>query len=54
MFGGGDDSGAGSALGVDVASMMESVPLGRLIGFSGGRLPREMLQQILDRANAAH
>ncbi len=34
--------------------MMESVPLGRLVGFSGGLLSREMLQQILDRANAGH
>lgn len=52
MFGGGD--GGGSAFGVDVAAMMESVPLGRLVGFSGGLLSREMLQQILDRANAGH
>lgn len=47
MTGGGDSS----ALGVDLAAMLASVPIGRLVEFSGGQLPREVLQQILDQAN---
>ncbi len=42
---------SGAALGVDMAKMMSSVPIGRLVDFSGGLLPGEYLQAILDQAN---
>ncbi|MBD0023853.1 beta-glucosidase [Gordonia pseudamarae] len=57
LFGGtredaqGDQDTSGGSLGTDVAAMMASVPLGRLVDFSGGRLPREYLQSILEQAN---
>ncbi|MGC4932806.1 glycoside hydrolase family 3 C-terminal domain-containing protein [Gordonia sp. DT30] len=49
---GGSDSGPDS--GIDIAAMMGSVPVGRIVDFSAGALSRESLQGILDRANAAH
>ena len=42
---------SGAALGVDMVKMMSSVPIGRLVDFSGGLLPVEYLQGILDSAN---
>lgn len=53
--GGADSAGgaAGSALGVDLMAMMGSIPLDRLVGFSGGQVSADQLQQLLDAANAA-
>ncbi|GAA3954435.1 glycoside hydrolase family 3 C-terminal domain-containing protein [Gordonia caeni] len=51
-MGAGEES-SGEAMGVDLAAMMGSIPIGRLVAFSGGMLPREALQQLLDQANAA-
>ncbi len=45
--------GADTGEGMDVLTIMGSVPVGRIVDFSAGALPREMLQDILDRANAA-
>jgi len=56
VTGGGESGGAGAgdALGVDLAAMMGSVPLERLVGFSSGAFTTDQLQQLLDAANEAH
>lgn len=56
VTGGGESGGAGAgdALGVDLAAMMGSVPLERLVGFSSGAVTTDQLQQLLDAANEAH
>ncbi|QTI67688.1 glycoside hydrolase family 3 C-terminal domain-containing protein [Gordonia polyisoprenivorans] len=46
--------GADTGEGMDLVTIMGSVPVGRLVDFSAGALPREVLQDILDRANATH
>jgi beta-glucosidase len=57
-FGGGDDGGdaggdddSGNAMGVDMARMMASIPLDRIVSFSDGAVTAEQLQQLLDAAN---
>ncbi|AFA73932.1 thermostable beta-glucosidase B [Gordonia polyisoprenivorans VH2] len=45
--------GADTGEGMDLVTIMGSVPVGRIVDFSAGALPREVLQDILDRANAA-
>ncbi|MFZ2510881.1 MAG: fibronectin type III-like domain-contianing protein, partial [Gordonia sp. (in: high G+C Gram-positive bacteria)] len=42
-----------NALGVDLISIMGSIPVGRLATFSGGALSPQILQQLLDEANRA-
>lgn len=56
VTGGGESGGAGAgdALGVDLAAMMGSIPLDRLVGFSSGAVTTDQLQQLLDAANEAH
>jgi beta-glucosidase len=49
----GGDEGGGEALGVDLAVMMGSIPLDRLVGFSAGQVSTGQLQQLLDAANHA-
>ncbi|WP_297008678.1 glycoside hydrolase family 3 C-terminal domain-containing protein [uncultured Corynebacterium sp.] len=49
LAGGGEDSG--DAFGVDMAAMMGSIPLDRIVGFSGGQVDAAQLQQLLDAAN---
>ena len=46
---GGDDDGS---LGMDMARMMASIPLGRIIGFSGGQVSREDLERLLAQVNS--
>jgi beta-glucosidase len=46
--------GADSGEGMDLVTIMGSVPVGRIVDFSAGLLPPEVLRDILDRANAAH
>ncbi|GAA4679964.1 glycoside hydrolase family 3 C-terminal domain-containing protein [Frondihabitans cladoniiphilus] len=41
------------ALGMDLDRMMQSIPLERLITFSGGKVTRDHLEDILDKANAS-
>ena len=43
---------AGDALGVDLEKMVGSVPLDRMIGFSGGAITAEQMEQLLAAANA--
>lgn len=50
---GGGEEDSGQAMGVDLEAMVGSVPIGRLVAFSGGMLPREVLDQLLEQANAA-
>ncbi len=49
LAGGGEDSG--DAFGVDMAAMMGSIPLDRIVGFSGGQVDAAQLQQLLEAAN---
>lgn len=49
--GDGDGAATGEALGVDMAKMMASIPLDRIVGFSNGAVSAEQLQQLLDAAN---
>ena len=46
-------AGGSDALGVDLQRMMASVPVERVVGFSGGAVTRAQLQQLLDVANGA-
>ena len=39
------------AAGADMAVMLGALPVGRLVGFSGGRLTRSQLEQVLATAN---
>ncbi|OMC03888.1 glycosyl hydrolase [Mycobacterium sp. NS-7484] len=41
-----------SALGSNLLRMLESVPIGRMIAFSAGKVTREQLDQLLSEANA--
>jgi beta-glucosidase len=43
----------GEALGMDFGRMMASVPIERVVGFSGGLVTREQLEQLIAAANAA-
>lgn len=54
MAGGDGESGGegGDGLGVDMAKMMASIPLDRIVTFSGGAVTREQLQELLERVNA--
>lgn len=49
---GGDAASPGEGLGTDMARMMLSIPLGRLVGFSGGLVSLGQLQDLLTEANA--
>jgi beta-glucosidase len=49
--GAGDGAAAGEALGVDMAKMMASIPLDRIVSFSNGAVTADQLQQLLDAAN---
>ncbi|WP_414122333.1 glycoside hydrolase family 3 C-terminal domain-containing protein [Corynebacterium nuruki] len=49
--GAGDGADAGEALGVDMAKMMASIPLDRIVSFSNGAVTADQLQQLLDAAN---
>ncbi|MGV9827283.1 MULTISPECIES: glycoside hydrolase family 3 C-terminal domain-containing protein [unclassified Gordonia (in: high G+C Gram-positive bacteria)] len=49
MFGGPD---SGDALGMDMAKVVGSVPLSRIVTFSGGQLTADMLKAALDSANS--
>jgi len=51
-FGGGDVATAGEALGVDMARMMASIPIERVLGLSGGAIGREQLDQLVAALNA--
>jgi beta-glucosidase len=44
---------SGDALGMDIARMMESIPIERLVAFSGGAVTREQLGMLLAAANAS-
>ena len=46
------DSGDLESMGVDLMTVMSSIPIERMISYSGGALTREALQQLLDQANA--
>lgn len=48
----GDAADAGDALGVDLEKMVGSVPLDRMIGFSGGAITGEQMKQLLAAATA--
>lgn len=50
VFGGDGESG-GDGLGVDVVTLMSSIPLDRVAGLSGGSVTREQLEELLERAN---
>lgn len=50
MFGAPADTGDNA--GTDILSLIGSVPLGRLVDFSGGRLPRAALTELVGRANS--
>jgi beta-glucosidase len=39
------------AAGADMGAMLGALPVGRLVGFSGGRLTRAQLEQLLTAAN---
>lgn len=43
---------SGNAIGVDMSAMMGSIPIDRLVAYSSGMLPREVLEQLLAQANA--
>jgi beta-glucosidase len=43
----------GEELGVSLFDLISSTPVGRMAGFSGGKVTREMIQQLLDAANSA-
>lgn len=43
---------AGTGLGVDIMRMVSTIPIGRMIAFSGGRLDRRRLEALLAAANA--
>ncbi|APU19097.1 hypothetical protein UA75_05355 [Actinoalloteichus sp. GBA129-24] len=45
-------AGSGAELGTDLARMTASIPVDRLVAFSGGELDRTGLQRLLDAANA--
>ncbi|WP_291477786.1 glycoside hydrolase family 3 C-terminal domain-containing protein [Corynebacterium sp.] len=47
----GEGADSGDGLGVDMAKMMASIPLDRVITFSGGAVTREQLQELLERVN---
>ncbi|MGO1950074.1 MAG: glycoside hydrolase family 3 C-terminal domain-containing protein [Mycobacteriaceae bacterium] len=49
--GGGDSDGDGSAMGVDMERMMGSIPLDRIVGFAGGQVSAEQIEQLLEAAN---
>jgi beta-glucosidase len=49
--GAGDGGATGEALGVDMARMMASIPLDRIVSFSNGAVSADQLQQLLDAAN---
>ncbi|MDH6197336.1 hypothetical protein M2272_003989 [Mycobacterium frederiksbergense] len=52
----GDASPFGSAdvaLGSNLLRMLESVPIGRMVGFSAGKVTREQLDELLAGINAA-
>jgi beta-glucosidase len=42
----------GEAMGMDIARMMEGIPIERLVAFSGGAVTREQLAMLLAAANA--
>ncbi|MDV3125271.1 glycoside hydrolase family 3 C-terminal domain-containing protein [Mycobacterium sp. 21AC1] len=44
---------SGTALGVDLLRMVASIPLERMVGFSGGRITRAQLDELLAAVNAA-
>lgn len=46
------DGGDDASFGVDMEKMMGSIPLDRVIGFAGGQVTTEQIQQLLDAANA--
>ena len=43
---------ADSGLGSDLLRMLESVPIGRMVGFSAGKVTREQLDELLAGINA--
>jgi beta-glucosidase len=45
--------GANDAMGIDFAKMMASIPIERIIGFAGGAVTREQLDQLLAAANGS-
>lgn len=51
LDGSGPEQAAGSALGTDMMRMMGSIPIGRLVAFSGGALSRDRLTELLDTVN---
>ena len=47
----GEGEGSGDGLGVDMARMMASIPLDRIVTFSGGAVTRDQLEELLERVN---
>ena len=45
------EGAAGPALGTDMLRMLGSIPVGRLVSFSGGAVSRQQLAQLLDTIN---
>lgn len=45
------EQAAGSALGTDMMRMLGSIPIGRLVSFSGGALSRERITDLLETVN---
>jgi beta-glucosidase len=49
---GGEAATLGNGLGTDMARMMMSIPLGRIVGFSGGQVSRDRLKDLLTEVNS--
>ena len=45
------EGAAGSALGTDMLRMLGSIPVGRMVSFSGGAVSRAQLTELLDEVN---